>query len=363
MAVAGAVVVATPALIAVDWGTTALRGALLAADGTVLARHDAPRGLLSIAPGGWQAAFDAEFGVWRASHPGLLCLMAGMVGSRQGWAEAPYCPCPASLADLAAGLHWLVPGTLAIVPGLSSHTHTHTHTDAHAHAANPTLAVPDVMRGEETQVFGALQALGLAGDADATLVLPGTHSKWVTVRGGRITGFATHMTGECYALLRQQSILARTLPADDSAWLPEAFDQGVALAQTPGGLLHHVFAVRTLALFERLPAPALACLLSGLVIGEELRAQALPPGQTVIAVGSPALTLRYQRALGLLGVAVQVVDAQATWLGLAALAALPALTALTALAAPPGSVRGRAESSTSPPTSLPTTPPPGTLPR
>ena len=310
----------SPALMAVDWGTTALRGALLAADGMVLAQHAAPRGLLSIPPGGWQAAFDAEFGAWRAAHPGLLCLLAGMVGSRQGWVEAPYCACPASLTDLAAHLHWLVPGTLAIVPGLSTQTSTATAPATAVTTTAKTPTVPDVMRGEETQVFGALQALGLVGAAAATLVLPGTHSKWVTVHGGRITGFATHMTGECYALLRQQSILARTLPADDSAWLPEAFDQGVALAQTPGGLLHHLFAVRTLSLFDRMAAPALACLLSGLVIGEELRAQALPAGQAVIAVGSPALTLRYQRALGLLGIAVQTVDAQATWRGLAALA-------------------------------------------
>ena len=47
------------------------------------------------------------------------------------------------------------------------------------------------------------------------------------------------MTGECFALLRQQSILARSLPADEAApWAPDAFDAGVARAQQPGGLLH-----------------------------------------------------------------------------------------------------------------------------
>jgi 2-dehydro-3-deoxygalactonokinase len=294
-----------PALLAVDWGTTALRGALLAADGTLLAEHAAARGLLSMPSGGWAAAFDEEFGAWRAANPQLLTLMAGMVGSRQGWAEAPYCPCPAGLDDLAAHLHWLQPGRLAIVPGLSSQLQ----------------GVPDVMRGEETQVFGALQALGRS---DATLVLPGTHSKWVTVQGGRIAGFATHMTGECYALLRQQSILSRTLPADDSGWVPEAFDQGVAQAQRPGGLLHHVFAVRTLALMGANDGAALASRLSGLVIGEELRAQAdvwddaWPP--ELIVVGSDALTARYRRALAAFGVPVQTVGAEATWRGLAALA-------------------------------------------
>ena len=304
-----------PALLAIDWGTTTLRGALLAADGTVLAERSAPRGLLSIPPGGWAAAFDAEFGAWQAAHPGLLCLMAGMVGSRQGWVEAPYCACPAGLADLASKLCWLLTdqhpsGRLAIVPGLSIHSD----------------GLPDVMRGEETQVFGTLRLLAARVGApagltpqDATLVLPGTHSKWVTVQGGRITGFATHMTGECYALLRQQSILARTLPADDSAWRPDAFDRGVARALAPGGLLHHVFAVRTLALFDREDGPALACYLSGLLIGDELRAQALPAGQPVLVVGSAALTLRYQRALAQRGHPVCSVGGEAGWAGLLAL--------------------------------------------
>jgi 2-dehydro-3-deoxygalactonokinase len=289
-----------PALLAVDWGTTALRGALLASDGKVLAEHAAPRGLLGVPPGGWADAFEAEFGLWLAAHPGLPCLMAGMVGSRQGWVEAPYCNCPAGLADLAAQLCWVQPDRIAIVPGL----------------ATEDQGLPDVMRGEETQVMGALALRGLA---DATLVLPGTHSKWVTVQGGRITGFATHMTGECYAVLRQHSILARTLPADDAAWVPEAFDRGVARAQTPGGLLHHLFAVRTLALFDRDDGQALACYLSGLLIGDELRAQALPAGQAVVAVGSALLTARYQRALAQRGHPVRCVGAEAGWAGLLAL--------------------------------------------
>ncbi len=305
-----------PALLAIDWGSTALRGALLAADGTLLAGHSAPLGLLSIPAGGWAAVFEHEFGAWRASHPGLLCLLAGMVGSRQGWVEAPYCACPAGLADLAAKLCWLPAdptssgGRLAIVPGLSI----------------TSDGLPDVMRGEETQVFGALRLLAAmaappAGltPQDATLVLPGTHSKWVAVQGGRITGFATHMTGECYALLRHQSMLARSLPADDSAWRPDAFDRGVARAQAPGGLLHHVFAVRTLALFDREDGPALACYLSGLLIGDELRAQALAAGQPVLVVGSAALTLRYQRALAQRGHPVCSVGAEAGWAGLLAL--------------------------------------------
>ena len=272
----------------------------------MLATHAAPRGLLSVPPGGWPAAFEAEFGGWLAAHPGMPTLMAGMVGSRQGWAEAPYAACPAGLSDIAQHLLWLQPGRLAIVPGLCCHA----------------AGVPDVMRGEETQVFGALQALALQPDAAGphTLVLPGTHSKWVQVDGGRITRFQTHMTGEAYALLRQQSILARMLPADDGDLDVEAFDAGVAQAQQPGGLLHHLFSVRTLALFDRASGPALASRLSGLLIGEELRAQALPAGQPVTVLASAALAPRYQRALAACGHPVRLAPDDATWRGLLAVA-------------------------------------------
>lgn len=294
-----------PALLAVDWGTTALRGALLAVDGTVIATHAAPRGLLSVPPGGWQAAFDAEFGAWQSAHPGLPCLMSGMVGSRQGWAEAPYVACPAGLDDLVRGLLWLQPGRLAIVPGLSTEVE----------------GIPDVLRGEEVQAFGALQSLADPA-GDHTMVLPGTHSKWLRVQAGCVTSFATHMTGEVYALLRQQSILARMLPADDDGFEAEAFDLGVAQAATPGGLLHHLFAIRTLALFDRASGPALASRLSGLLIGEELRAQAgqLPAAAPVSVIASPALALRYQRALQARGHAVRLAPNDAGWLGVLAVA-------------------------------------------
>lgn len=287
----------SPALLAVDWGTTALRGALLAADGTVLAEHAAPRGLLSIAPGGWAAAFEAEFGGWLADHPGPVCLMAGMVGSRQGWAEAAYCACPAGLADVAAQLLWVQPGRVAIVPGLSCEAD----------------GLPDVMRGEETQAFGALQALGRQ---DATLVLPGTHSKWVQVEAGHITGFATLMTGEFYALLRQHSILSRTLPTAEGELHGEAFDAGVAHALRSPGLLQSAFSVRTLALFGRLPEPQRLSYLSGVVIGEELRSRPLARGARVVVIGADALTQRYARALAQCGVRADLIGAQAAWRGL-----------------------------------------------
>lgn len=296
-------------LIAVDWGTSSLRGAWMDAAGHVVEERAFERGILTVTSGEFPAVFDACFGDWMKAND-ALCLMSGMVGSQQGWLQAPYCACPAGFEEVAAKLAWLKPGRLAIVPGLVCD-----------HAGLPDVKrlqrIPDVMRGEETQVFGALQLLGLQ---DALLVLPGTHSKWVRVQAGRIQSFATFMTGEFFALLRQHSILSRTLPAGDSAFDSEAFDQGVTLALRGNSLLHTAFSTRTLALFERLPVTAQSSYLSGLVIGEELRAQTLPANAQVVVIGSEALTTRYQHALALQGVAAQRVGSEATWAGLWAIA-------------------------------------------
>jgi 2-dehydro-3-deoxygalactonokinase len=166
-------------------------------------------------------------------------------------------------------------------------------------------------------VFGALQLLGIQ---DGLLVLPGTHSKWVSVRDGRIEDFSTSMTGEFYALLRQHSLLARSLPEADGDVDWAAFDEGVALALRATGLLQTAFSVRTLSLFGRMDAARLPSYLSGLVIGEELRTQPLPANTRLVLIGSDTLTRRYERALTQCGVSVQRAGAETTWRGLWALA-------------------------------------------
>jgi 2-dehydro-3-deoxygalactonokinase len=283
-------------LIAIDWGTSSLRGARLSDDGAVLEERAFARGILTVPAGGFPAVFAEHFGDWMNATD-ALCLIGGMAGSKQGWVEAPYCTCPAGLSDVAEHLKWIEPGRIAIVPGLSCE-----------HAG-----VPDVMRGEETQVFGALQLLAIES---AVMVLPGTHSKWVQVEAGRILDFATLMTGEFYALLRQHSILSRTLPAADGELHGEAFDAGVAHALRSPGLLQSAFSVRTLALFERLPEPQRLSYLSGIVIGEEMRSRPLTGVKRVVVIGEPGLTRRYERALRRLDVVVDSAGSQATWRGL-----------------------------------------------
>ncbi len=179
-------------MIGVDWGTTGFRAFRLR-DGQVLDRRDAPRGILAVPPGGFADALQAEVGDWLRDGETHV-LLAGMVGSRQGWVEAPYLACPAGLEELASGL-MPVPFTnaqVAVIPGLSS---------------RDASGVPEVMRGEETQLIGAF----LTAERLTTACLPGTHSKWARLEGGRIVSFTTHMTGEVYAALRGHTILG----ADD----------------------------------------------------------------------------------------------------------------------------------------------------
>jgi 2-dehydro-3-deoxygalactonokinase len=141
----------------------------------------------------------------------------------------------------------------------------------------------------------------------------------VQVRDGCVESFATFMSGEVYALLRQHSILARMMPADDGALEEEAFTRGVLHAQESGSLLRSAFSARTLALFDRLPAAALPSYLSGLVIGEELRLRD-PAAQAIVLIGSPALTQRYALALRALGCDARSLGPEATWRGLWSLA-------------------------------------------
>lgn len=236
-------------LIALDWGTTRARAFLIGEDGRVLDRRLSDTGIQSVPPGGYADAFEALAGDFRRAQPDAAILLAGMVGSRNGWIEAPYVPCPAGAeAIAAAGLRVaLADGAPAtILPGMSY--------DADGF---------DVMRGEETLIVG----LGLA---DGVACLPGTHSKWARVEGGRIAGFASFMTGEVYGLLRNGSILARLAqePAAGDAALGR--DLGHRAASRPGGVLNSAFLARTEVLAGRMPAGAVGPYLSSLLIAQEI---------------------------------------------------------------------------------------------
>lgn len=285
-------------IIAVDWGTSSLRGAMLDRQGRVIDELASDQGILRVAAGEFAVVFKRLFSHWLDQNPALV-LVSGMAGSQQGWVEVPYCPCPAGFEEIASKLTWLDRGLTAIVPGISCQ---------HAHA-------PDVMRGEEVQIFGAMALTGLR---EGLFVLPGTHSKWAEVRDGRVETFRTFLSGELYALLSQHSILAKTLDAQ-APLDAEAFLEGVALSRQLPGLLHNVFSARTLSLFKRKTPGQLASYLSGVVIGEELRSQPLAPGTDIVVVGATALTARYALAMTHFGVTTRCLGSEATWAGLNAI--------------------------------------------
>lgn len=287
-------------MLAVDWGTTGFRAYRLAADGRVLESRSAPAGILSVKEGAFAAALEAQAGDWIAAGEAPI-VMSGMIGSRQGWIEVPYAPCPAGLDEIAARLgkvRWK--GREAwIAPGVS---------------CRDASAVPDVMRGEEMQILGALDVLG-AGTH--TICLPGTHSKWVTVGDGRIVSLATHMTGEAFAVMKAHSILGRMMqegPTDAAA-----FEDGVRRSGESGGLLHHLFGVRARTLFGELPDTASASYLSGLLIGHEIRA-ARGNAKRVFLLGTAQLGAVYRQALGTLGMEASTLDPDAVTVGLHRLA-------------------------------------------
>lgn len=302
-------------LIGLDWGTTQLRAYRFAGDGEVAEARELPAGILRVggdgdATAGFERAFEDACGDWRRGAPASAIIACGMIGSAQGWREAAYIDVPTDFDALGRALTEVQTrggAILRIIPGLI--------------ARGP---LPEVMRGEETQVAGAL-AGGAAAEAETWIGLPGTHSKWVCIRDRRIVQFHTFMTGEIFAALRAHTILGRTMQPPAIPDL-DAFDRGVAVARSPharAGVLSTIFSTRTLGLTGALPAAAQADYLSGLLIGHEIAAlealaagEPAAPGAPIVLVGSAELCERYRRALRAFGHALPAIAAGATERGL-----------------------------------------------
>jgi len=276
-------------MIGVDWGTSSLRAWRFGPDGAARDMREAPRGIMTVPAGGFPALLSETIGDWLAAGE-LRVLLCGMVGSRQGWIEAPYLSCPAGAAEIARAT---VPvpfegASVRLVPGLT---------------ARDAAGVPEVMRGEETKIIGLLPEIG---PGEATVCLPGTHPKWIRLQGGRVAGFATAMTGEVFSALSQHTILGRMMDLK-APHAPAAFARGLARAKGRGGLLHHLFGTRTLALMGELTEAEGASYLSGLLIGHEvaaaLEAGVAPP---IHLTGSAALEPRYAEALAAFGIPFRI---------------------------------------------------------
>jgi 2-dehydro-3-deoxygalactonokinase len=288
-----------PGLIGIDWGSSGLRVFLVGRAGAVLDQRSTAQGSSSMngVADNYARALQDIAGDWISAWPALPLLACGMVGSQHGWREVPYVDGAAGAGALGAGAAsvamadgrrvWIVPGLRCTPPG----------------------APPDVMRGEETQIAGALAARP-DWVARSCIVMPGTHSKWAQMVAGEVRTFATYMTGELFAVLRGHTVLGRLMPdaPGETDWA--AFDTGVEAGRGGAGqsLSHQLFAVRTLGLSGAIPCDGLGDYLSGLLIGHELqggldwRARAGLAGAPLALVGDEALCGRYARALRQCGV-------------------------------------------------------------
>ena len=292
------------AFIAVDWGTSNARFALCDAQGQSLEMREGPGA--AQARGRFAGVFDEITAEWRGRHGDLPALMCGMVGSAFGWVEAPYLPCPEDLDELADSALRIRDG-VHVVPGMR--------------CTNP-LGAPDVMRGEETQLLGALRLGNLAGAGRQLVCMPGTHTKWVSVSGGVVQEFLTAPTGELFAILCEHSVLVRDKATPITHSLKD-FERGLAeAARHPGALVHQIFQARSLRLDKQLSAEGAASWTSGLLIGADVDGALTMFGKdthaSVLVIGAPRLTESYAVALARRGrKAVQIDGAQAALAGLA----------------------------------------------
>lgn len=287
---------ARPALLACDWGTTNLRAWVLDRAGKVLRSCEFPFGVASLQPGQAADRFgDVQDALDACELPAMLC---GMVGSNIGWTTAPYVDCPVDLAQVAAGLT-PVPGfggQVRIAPGVRWKGFN---------------GQGDVMRGEETQLFGWMAPEPARAVGRRLVCHPGTHTKWMALEDGRLTSFVTAMTGELFALLRGHGVLKSDALADDM----EAFDEGVAAAGQGDALSARLFTARARVVGLGRPAAGAPSYLSGLLIGADVAASPrlldFPDREPVALIGDMALCRLYARALGARGIQTEIQDGEA----------------------------------------------------
>jgi 2-dehydro-3-deoxygalactonokinase len=268
-------------LVALDWGTSSFRGYLLDREGTIAQKIEADAGILSVTSGDYKAVLGDQLSRFKGLEANTPVIAAGMIGSRQGWLETPYSNCPAGIEALAASL---VPlevtglGTVWFVPGVKQ--------------LNPQA---DIMRGEETQLAG------LEYQGSLCALLTGTHSKWVTLQDGLITGFTTFLTGDLYQAVLQQTIL-RVTP--EGIWSEEAFREGVrdgfSRMKRGQGLLSGLFQVRAKSILGLSAEDSARSYLSGMLIGCEIAESAAvgsAVSSSILVIGGEQLAELYLLAL------------------------------------------------------------------
>lgn len=283
------------AYVAVDWGTSSFRLWLVDRAGNVLGERRSHEGMVAAGKLGFAAVLQSHLDAVGATH-GLPVIVCGMAGARQGWVEAGYVDTP---APLAAILRYavVVPGQdrdIRILPGI----------------AQRDRAAPDVMRGEETQLLGAL---GVDAAGEAIVCLPGTHSKWVRVNGGTVERFATFMTGELFDAVSRETILSHAVSGAEDAVDVDAFKSAVEAAfEAPALAANLLFQVRSGQLLYGGTPSAAREKISGTLIGLELAAGLAGevPRAGITLVASGRLEVLYQLAFDTVSVPVRYIGAE-----------------------------------------------------
>ncbi|MBD1557560.1 2-dehydro-3-deoxygalactonokinase [Vibrio sp. S9_S30] len=273
--------------IAVDWGTTNFRAFLMSESGECLDSIRAKKGLLSIKPNQFSAEFDHLIDRWITESDPLPVLMAGMVGSQQGWCEVPYASAPASVNEIVRGIKTvpLLSGAIGkIIPGIRCQN---------------AFGYPDVMRGEEVQLIGLSELLS----QDFSAILYGTHSKHAHWKNGKLIQFSTVMTGELYSILVEHSLLGKALPkqTNNNDVFYKGMDMGIS-----NPLNHILFSARTFRLTNKIKQEHVHAFISGLLIGHEL--SLVNKDNKLYLIGSNHLSQPYSDALSHLNIKHQRMD-------------------------------------------------------
>jgi 2-dehydro-3-deoxygalactonokinase len=284
-----------PAYVAVDWGTSSFRLWLLDAEDNVLAERRSGEGMTTAATTGFANVLESHLQTLQAPSD-LPVIVCGMAGARQGWVEAGYVDVPARLSSILTGAVNVLDAarTVRILPGIAQRVETS----------------PDVMRGEETQLLGAL---GPGATGTRSVCMPGTHSKWVNVAGDRVTGFSTFMTGELFDVISKHSILKHALDGAEAIdGEHPAFLKAVQMGRAePAMLTHLLITVRSGQLLHGLDATAAAARLSGVLIGAEMAGGLTDAGADthIQLVASGRLQGLYEAAFRATGLAFDTIDA------------------------------------------------------
>lgn len=289
---------AVPTVIAVDWGSSNFRAFLTNQSAEIIDSRHSGCGLLHVNNRDFSGVLSVQIKAWLDAYPNIPIIMSGMIGAQQGWVEAPYLQCPVKLSKLVGSLtpvDFLPEHPTYIVPGLA------VDNDAAA----------DVMRGEETQLLGALAMV----ETPCTLFcLPGTHSKWVTINAGVVEDFRTYLSGELFQLLRKYSILSKSMLRQQRDW--EAFEQALRKAEVPASLLNDLFSVRAEMLLGHLAPESTRDYLMGLLIGYEIMQSAdlWDVAGRVGLVAAESIAPQYERAFQYYDIPLECVDVTAATL-------------------------------------------------